>query len=198
MVAAGVVLGAGSVLRCETCGGRVRSGEASRFCASRSCCSRLRRSHSSQNGAPLREAAASTPDCAPEPMSTVASPCTTTPPWFVGSPMRAASWLEISTFDEPFLIESGGALHCARSVTRAAGLFAMSTVASPVRIGPPTCGTGPGSTFGQTWLSPMREAGGMAQLLGPGMAPHAHAQRQRGVRPGVASRVALTSPRALA
>jgi hypothetical protein len=39
----------------------------------------------------------------------------------------------------------------------------ISVVGAPVTIGPPTCGTTP-VTMGQTWLSPIREAGmGMAE-----------------------------------
>src|SRR5262245_48550818 len=95
-----------------------------------------------------------------EPISTVGQPCTTTPPCVVGSPIRAASLLPMSTVGSPFAILSTAGTHLAESPTRAAGRKPMRTVVSPWITGPPTCGGG--STLGQVWLSVMRAAGGMA------------------------------------
>src|SRR5262249_26414065 len=96
------------------------------------------------------------------PISTVGSPATMTPPWTVGSPIRAAGWKPISTVVEPAAMAAGGATPVAWSPTRAAGSAPISTVGQHAgRIGPPTWGTGPGLTIGQVCMSPRRAAGGM-------------------------------------
>jgi hypothetical protein len=57
---------------------------------------------------------------------------------------------------------SGGPVQTAMSPKQAAGIPPMSTVGAPGgRIGPPTCGTGPGFTIGQTCISVIRAAAGM-------------------------------------
>src|SRR5208283_2896603 len=95
------------------------------------------------------------------PIMTVKQPRTMTPPWTVGSPMRAAMRLPMSTVGEPMTIMSGGPTQVAISVTRAAGSIPISTVGQHGgRIGPPTCGTTP-VTMGQTCMSVIRAAGGI-------------------------------------
>src|SRR5216684_896324 len=47
------------------------------------------------------------------PMMTVKQPRTMTPPWAVGSPMRAAIRLPIRTVGEPMMMTSGGPTHVA-------------------------------------------------------------------------------------
>src|SRR6056297_2251299 len=65
------------------------------------------------------------------------------------------------TVEEPMARESGGPAQTAVSPTTAAGMPAISTVASPgPAIGPPTWGTVP-VTSGQTCMSVSRAAGGM-------------------------------------
>lgn len=89
--------------------------------------------------------------CGSSPMTTVGQPTTMIPPWLVGSVRRAADRLLMSTVDEPLRIVSAGPIgaQTRRSRTRAAGRYPTITLALPENIGPPTCGTGPGSTFGQ-------------------------------------------------
>src|SRR5271157_2686124 len=102
------------------------------------------------------------------PIMTVKQPRTMTPPWTVGSPMRAAMRLPMRTVGEPMAIMSGGPTQVAISVTRAAGSIPISTVGQHGgRIGPPTCGTTP-VTIGQTCISVIRAAGGifLSLLLG--------------------------------
>src|SRR6266851_8615561 len=86
------------------------------------------------------------------PMMTVKQPRTMTPPWAVGSPIRAAMRLLIRTVGEPMRITSGGPTQVAMSVMRAAGRPPMRTVGSQGgRIGPPARGTTP-VTMGQTCM----------------------------------------------
>src|SRR4029077_8643860 len=88
-----------------------------------------------------------------------------TPPWAVGSPMRAAGLPPIITFVEPMMIESGGPTHVHMLPEVAAGRPAISTVGTPGgRIGPPTCGTTP-VTIGQVCMSVTRAAGGIDNSL---------------------------------
>ena len=75
------------------------------------------------------------------------------------------AWGFQPTRDAPQLkrVGVGGLL----SVARAAGSPAIRTVMHPGgRIGPPTCGTGP-VNIGQTCMSVMRDAGGIAGLPTP-------------------------------
>src|SRR5262249_36204907 len=82
-----------------------------------------------------------------------------TPPWAVGSPMRAAGRLPISTVGLPGAMTSGGPVQVAMSVARAAGRLPISTVGQPGgRVGPPTWGTVPG-TIGPGGRSLKRAAG---------------------------------------
>jgi hypothetical protein len=68
----------------------------------------------------------------------------------------------IITVPEPMAIESGGPTHTHIDPADAAGINAIITVGAPDgRIGPPTCGTGPGLTIGQTCISRTRAAGGI-------------------------------------
>src|SRR4051794_15659021 len=101
-------------------------------------------------------------------MMTVGAPTTIEPLCAVVSPMRAAGRLPIMTFVEPIAIVSGGPVHTHMSPTTAAGWPLTSTVGTPGPvIGPPTCGIGgvPGVARGQTCMSPMRAAGGMAAIV---------------------------------
>src|SRR5271154_2569415 len=99
------------------------------------------------------------------PMMTVKQPRMITPPWAVGSPMRAAISPPIKTVGEPITMMSGGPTQVSISVTRAAGRKPMRTVGSQGgRMGPPTCGTST-VTIGQTCMSVARAAGGILSLL---------------------------------
>ena len=73
--------------------------------------------------------------------------------------IQTAGKLPTSTVIDALMIMSGGPTQTHMSVTRAWGIFPVSTVTQQGgRIGPPTCGTIP-VTIGQTCMSPMREAG---------------------------------------
>jgi hypothetical protein len=101
------------------------------------------------------------------PIRTVGQPIVMTPPCDVGSPIRAAIRLPISTVGEPMAIISGGPTHVHISVARAAGWPPISTVGQPGgKIGPPTWGTGgvPGVTIGHVCMSPILAAGGILFL----------------------------------
>jgi hypothetical protein len=70
------------------------------------------------------------------------------------------------TVADPAAIVSGVPTHTSMSPDLAAGMPAISTVGHPGgKIGPPTCGTGPGSAIGQVCMSPTRAAGGMTFVL---------------------------------
>src|SRR5262245_648774 len=72
------------------------------------------------------------------PIITVGQP-TTTPPWTVLSPIRAAGRPPIRTVAEPLAMTSGGPTQVAKSVARAAGRPPIKTVGhAGGRIGPPT------------------------------------------------------------
>jgi hypothetical protein len=72
----------------------------------------------------------------------------------------------IKTVADPMAMESGGPVQVAISPTLAAGIPPMSTVGSPGgKIGPPTCGTGPGFIIGHVCISVILAAGGIIFLL---------------------------------
>src|SRR5262249_27709490 len=74
----------------------------------------------------------------------VGKPITTTPPWPVMSPIRAAGMPPIIVVKLPIAIMSGPPAHTAGSQTRAAGIPPIITVTAPGgMIGPPTCRTTP-------------------------------------------------------
>jgi hypothetical protein len=78
------------------------------------------------------------------------------------SPWRAAGLPPISTDPDPVAMVSGGPVHTHRSPTVAAGRPPIKTVGAPGgKIGPPTCGTGPGFTIGQVCISDIRAAKGI-------------------------------------
>ena len=86
------------------------------------------------------------------------------PPWAVGSPIRAAGLLPISTVDEPLKMVSGGPVQVRISPAQAAGIFPISTWEFPGGdTGPPTCGIGgvPGVCIGQECISPTLAAAGI-------------------------------------
>jgi len=92
-------------------------------------------------------------------MITVVQPSIMLPPCAVLSPTLAAGFPPINTVDEPVIIVSGGPLHVHMSPNVAAGKPPMSTVTAPGgKTGPPTCGTPPGLTIGQTCISVIRAA----------------------------------------
>jgi len=93
------------------------------------------------------------------PMKTVAQPVTMTPPWTVVSPSLAAGLPPISTVGSPVAMASGGPMQAAWSPTRAAGIPPTQYGWAAPQDGPPTCGFGPGSTWGQVCISPIRAAG---------------------------------------
>jgi hypothetical protein len=96
------------------------------------------------------------------PIITVKHPKTINPPCEVESPILAAGFPPIMTVDEPIEIVSGGPVQTHESPTLAAGIPPIMTVGSPGgSIGPPTCGTGPGSTMGQMCISVVLAAGGI-------------------------------------
>jgi hypothetical protein len=108
----------------------------------------------------------------PHPIITVGRPRTITPPWSVGSPIRAAGRFPIKTVSEPIAIESGGPTQVHMSVARAAGCPPTNTVGQPGgKIGPPTCGTGgtPGVTIGHVCMSPTLAAGGITFFSDPAL-----------------------------
>jgi len=122
-------------------------------------------SHSSQKGAPFCAALIKTGACAGlpahvSPIRTVGHPAMITPPCAVLSPIREAGEPPMKTPDDPLTIVSGGPVQTHISPRRAAGSFPTRTVGSHAgRIGPPTCGTGPGLTAGHTCMSPIRAPG---------------------------------------
>ena len=91
---------------------------------------------------------------------------TITPPCAVESPILAAGRPPIITDPEPVTMVSGGPAQVAISPSLAAGRPPINTVGSPGgKMGPPTCGVPPGVSIGQTCVSVILAANGMAHQL---------------------------------